>query len=158
MNPRKLLPSALLAVVLLLASCSSPLHDKIYDDDAAIASLTDNMAAISSIGSTDGDNGYTLSAASMSGVETLWEYNAPEDCELELAYRLSVLEGGKAKLVLVGPDGAVATISENTDHTVMEDAETVTLSLPKGKNRIRIVGFEAPKYELSLTIDEGKFG
>ena len=151
---QKRLQAALLCIcILLLPGCSADAFNRAYNDDTIIAGGADSKLALTSIGGWSGDE-YTL-RATMTGTQTIWSYSATEDCELPISVLLSVAEGGKAKLGLVSPDDVVTTIVENTDNTVEEEPTEITLSLKKGQNRIKLVGYDAPKLELMLIAAKG---
>jgi hypothetical protein len=109
-----------------------------------------------SIGNTEG-NEYSLSAT-MTGMETIWRYKAESDSEITMSYMLSVSQGGKAKLVLITPNNEVIELVENTDNTETTEMQSQTIQLTKGNNRIKIVGYDKPKFELKLNVDAGQFG
>ena len=96
-----------------------------------------------------------MSTAAMSGARTIWRYNTTTDVDVTFFYSLSVTDGGKAKLVLVTPDKEVITLVENADNTVSEEMQSQTVSLKAGNNRIKIVGYDAPKFDLRLSVDVG---
>jgi hypothetical protein len=92
----------------------------------------------------------------MTGSRTLWRYHADSDAKATLSYSFSVTAGGKAKLVLVTPDGEVIMLAENTGNAENSEMQTQTVSLKKGRNRIKIVGHDYPEFELRLSIDAGQ--
>lgn len=157
MKPASLSLVALLLSLSLLSSCDTSFHNSIYDDDEKIASLVDSYVAATSIGSKTADGGYALSAT-MTGTQTIWSFEAEEDMDIPVSCKLSVTSGGYAKLVLVGPDGDVTTIVENTDNAVPEDMQPYNLSLKKGNNRIKVVGYDSPKLKLEIQAEQGRFG
>ncbi len=113
----------------------------------------------------------TITCKKMTGMETIWKYQANEDMTLQMVYDLKVTNG-KAKLVLITPDDTIITLTEQ-DSAVFEDnngqasettkysdtgmpdmESTVDLNLQKGENRIRIVCRKGTTFSLSFRIIE----
>ena len=93
--------------------------------------------------------------ATMTGTRTIWHYDAGSDIDVTFFYSLSVPAGGKAKLVLITPDNEVTILTENTDNATNSEMQSQTISLKQGNNRIKIVGYDAPKFELKLSVEVG---
>jgi len=126
-----------------------------YYDDAEIAKIRDShLTKMSFIKSVGREYNQT---ATFTGTKTIWRYNASSDDDVSLSYLLSVSEGGKAKLVLITPDNEVIILIENTDNTVYTEMQTQTISVKRGVSRIKIVGHESPKIEVSLRTESGRF-
>jgi len=139
-----------------ISGCDVSVHNSIYSDNARIARSSDSYSAIRSIGNQNG-NEYSLSAT-MTGTCTIWRYDAKDDSEITLSYMLSVTKGGKAKLVFITPDDEVITLVENADNAQNTEMQSQTISLKKGNNRIKIVGYNAPEFELKLNVEAGNLG
>ena len=148
---RVIIVAVLLFVVASLPGCGD--LNATYDDNAAIASSGDSSSARAS---TSIIIGHSLSVtATMTGSRTIWSYNALSDVDITVSYSLSVTDGGKAKLVLITPDDEVITLVENADKTQTGDLQSKTVSLQAGKNRIKIVGYDSPRFDLKLSVEEG---
>ena len=93
------------------------------------------------------------------GMDIVWEYTAKEDCIVEMPCYLEVVRG-KAKLVLISPDDTITTILE-VEQTEGEEAvgmnSTASLSLQKGKNRLKLVAVNDTKLLLTMEVAVGKF-
>jgi hypothetical protein len=126
-----------------------------YDDDAKIAKTGDSSSSSMSSSSSIGNN--YKKTITLTGTQTIWRYNAKDDEDVAMSYMLSVTKGGKAKLVLITPDSEVITLIENTDNTTYDEMQTHTVSVKKGVNRIKIVGYESPRIELKMHIESGRF-
>ncbi len=149
---KKIVSAAMIGIfMVLLVGCNNAVVNEMYDDDSKIAQSSDSYAKVGSL-SISGEDGLFMSAGSFTGTETIWEHEASEDIEAEISYLLSVSSGGKAKLVLISPDDEVTIINENTDNSSMSERVTETFSLKKGKNRIKIVGFNSPELKLELDV------
>lgn len=61
----------------------------------------------------------SITCKKMTGMETIWKYQANEDMTLQMVYDLKVTNG-KAKLVLITPDDTIITLTEQ-DSAVFED-------------------------------------
>ena len=144
-------------VVLCLVAVSMPGcgdQNATYDDDAKIARTGESSRTTAASSLIIGQD---LSvSATMTGDKTIWRHNAASDVDVTFSYSLSVTSGGKAKLVLITPDDEVIVLIENADNTQYTDLQSQTVSLKAGKNRIKIVGYDAPKFELKLSADAGQ--
>jgi len=125
-----------------------------YDNNATIVKSGDSSST-SGAGSTKIGNQLSVSTATMTGSRTLWRYNADSDVDVTFSYSLSVTAGGKAKLVLITPDNEVTILTENINKTTNSEMQSQTISLKKGNNRIKVVGYDAPKFDLKLSVDVG---
>jgi hypothetical protein len=139
-------------IIISLSGCGS--FNAAYDDDAKIAKSGDSNSTLS-FGVTNIGHELSISSVTLTGTRTIWDYNAKSDGDVSISYLLSVSEGGKAKLVLITPDNEVVILVENADNTAVSEMQSQTVSLKQGKNRIKIVGYDAPKFELKLHIDVG---
>jgi hypothetical protein len=140
-------------VFALLSGCS---NNGIYTDDREISKTEDKFSARDSVGNTNGSE-YSL-LATMTGSRTIWRYDAESDSEVTISYLLSVVQGGKAKLVLITPDDEVVVLVENSDNSENTEIQSQTIQLTQGRNRIKIVGYDDPEFNLKLTADVGQLG
>jgi outer membrane lipoprotein-sorting protein len=155
---KKTITAFLLCSAMIFISGCVDISDKneIYSDNIRIAQSNDSYMTTGWSGRPSG-NEYSVSAT-FTGMDTIWRYDAENDIDVELAYLLSVSQGGKAKLVLITPDDEVIILSENTDNTQNAEMEYQTVSLKKGNNRIKIVGYDKSKLEFKLHIEVGTLG
>lgn len=123
-------------------------NDKKIANDSNSYNLTDDKQNI--------DGQIYTGEFEFEGMDALWTYKTEQDCKIDISYLLS-LSRGKAKLVLITPDGAVTNIVENTDNSKQNELTTTSLSLLKGENRIKLVAANKAQIELEVKIDEGDF-
>lgn len=143
-------------IVISISGCKGEVdRNSIYDDDAEIAKSDDSHKSDLSVYSPN-DNELSVFARAFTGAKTLWRYTAKNDGEITISYSLSVSESGKAKLVLITPDNEVIILSENIDNTETDEMQSQTVSLNKGNNRIKIVGYDDPVINLVLGVDVGE--
>ena len=149
---------ALLAFVMAVSicGCSQAKLDEIYDDDVEIAKRSDSYSTSIYTYSYVG-NEANYHARSLSGMKTVWEYEAVGECEVTIAFSLSVEKGGSAKLVLVNPDDEVIVLYENTNNTVTDSMQTMQISMTKGMYRIKVVGRDKPEIDLVMHVSTGNF-
>jgi len=140
--------------VVLLSGCETDLN-AIYDDDTKIAKSADGHLSQMSVYSRN-DNEFNMFAQAFTGAKTVWSYTAKNDGDVTFSYSLSVSDGGDAKLVLITPDDEVIILAENADNTESDEMQSQTVSLKKGKNRIKVVGYDNPKLNLVLSVDAGE--
>lgn len=141
-------------IVVSFSGCAADFNT-IYDDNTTIAKSADSHLSQMSFYNRD-NNKFSMSARAFSGAKTVWSYTAKNEGDVTFSYLLSVSGGGKAKLVLITPDDEVITLSENVDNTETDEMQSQIVSLKKGKNRIKIVGYEDPKLNLVLSVDVGE--
>lgn len=141
-------------LVLILSGCSNNSMNTLYSNDKKIASDSNSFNLNSDKQSIDGQayNG----KLEFEGMDTLWKYKADKDYKIDISYLLSVAKG-KAKLVLIYPDGTVTNIEENTDKAKPNELSTTSLTLLKGENRIKLVGANKAQIDLEVKISEGEF-
>lgn len=145
--------SLVVASLLIFSGCDAEKYNHIYDDDKEIAKKSDNALSINVISS--GYNNYFSMAGVMTGSKTIWKYDVPEKMETRIKYSLDVSEGGKAKLVHIGPDNEISIIFENASQNSQTGDNVFTLKLSKGMNRIKLVGYDSPKMSVKLEVEAG---
>lgn len=153
---KRRISAMLLAAALLLCGCDGAARNALYDDDEKIAAAEDSYSAVASYG-TAVDGGYALTAT-MSGMRTIWRYDAQWEGEAEVAFSLSTTEGGRAKLVHIGPDGVVTVLAENEKPAVQDETTTVLLAMGEGRHRIKVVAQDKAKVGVTLKVGVGELG
>lgn len=115
---------------------------RMYDDDALIAGDSENdcWRAWKYIG---GDGGVDVQKFLFNGSDTLWVLYANKETTLEISSVFSLYDG-RFKFVWVGPDQTVQTLNESGE------VSTVKLTLPQGRNVIKMVGQKAKVKDLSI--------
>lgn len=115
---------------------------RMYDDDALIAGDSENdcWRAWKYIG---GDGGVDVQKFLFNGSDTLWILYANKETTLEISSVFSLYDG-RFKFVWVGPDHTVQTLNESGEES------TVKLTLPQGRNVIKMVGQKAKVKDLSI--------
>lgn len=108
---------------------------RMYDDDALIAgdSESDCWRAWEYMG---GDRSVDVRKFLFNGSDTLWIMHANKETTLEIASAFSLYDG-RFKVVLVRPDQTVQTLMESGEEN------TVKITLPQGRNVIKMVGQKA---------------
>lgn len=116
---------------------------RMYDDDALIAedSESDCWRAWSYMG---GDSSVNVSKFMLNGSDTLWILYANKETKFEVSSAFKLYDG-RFKIVCVKPDQTVQTLNESGE------GNTVKVTLPKGRNAIKIVGQKAKLEELDIT-------
>ena len=145
---------AMLCALLLalgLAGCTTQ-HDDLYDNDSAIASENNRYMVVKFFGSLPGENQYDFSVSSITGARTLWKFNAQGEEEVTLSASLAESNGGRVKLVLVSPSGAVTTLAEAS---ASSDSDDYTFTAQPGVWQAKLVGAEEPTLEGSLRFSHG---
>lgn len=127
---------------------------RVYDSDRAIASSS-NSYNLSNY--TGGQNGNTVSgtAEKLEGMDTVWRYEADEEKEVTMSWKLNV-SSGKAKFVLIDPDGELTTLAECLAGEEGEQSSSGTFEIKKGENRVKLIGAEDTSLEYEFTADEGE--
>lgn len=132
----------------LLTGCSNEFAKREYNDADRIAKTEDRYAKEKSVFNPI-DNGYSLVADKFDGRETLWTKTLEENEDIEINIKLSLSEG-TAKVVHVDEDGNVATIIECKVESEADEETKKTVSLKKGLNWLKIVGYGCKDIDLEL--------
>lgn len=137
---------------LLVTGCNYEFTSEDYNDEKKIAQNSDVYTKVLSVFNT-ADGVYSLTADKFKGYETLWTKSLDEDTDLEIQLDLSIAKG-QAKVVHIDSDGNVTKLIECTPDTSTDGYVTKTVSLKKGKNRLKIVGVECEELDLKITFEE----
>ncbi len=123
---------------------------RMYDDDALIAGDSENdcWRAWTYVG---GDGRVDVTQFAINGSDTLWILYANKETTLEVSSVFN-LRDGRFKLVWVGPDQTVQTLSESGEEN------TVKITMPQGRNVIKMVGQKAKLEGLSIAYGKMKKG
>lgn len=139
----------------LITGCTFAMNpgERFYDNEKGIAGETNSYNLTNYSGSQD-DNTVSGSAEKMEGMDTIWNYTASDDTEVILSWKLSV-SSGKAKLVLIDPDGNLSTLVECEVSSDGEQEGSGTFEIKQGENRVKLVGAEETALEFEFTADKG---
>ncbi|MBD5457698.1 MAG: M56 family metallopeptidase [Lachnospiraceae bacterium] len=116
---------------------------RVYDDTALLAGedLSDKWQAYNYRG---GGNKVEMSGFALNGSYSLRIVYAAEDTDIEVTSFFDLKEG-KFKLVHIAPDGTVTTLNDTGEKS------TVTVTMPKGRNVIKIAGQAASLKDAEIT-------
>ncbi|GIP49688.1 hypothetical protein D3C76_215650 [compost metagenome] len=135
----RLLLGLLCAVMLLaiLGGCSlaTERQKQLYDDEAELAQEGDTFTYVKRVGDTSNESN-TVSFSSFYGMETIWFIHASAKGKVNFIHQQEI-DGGRFKLVAIGPDREVTTLAEGTSEGKME------LKVSPGTYRIKFVGNNA---------------
>lgn len=118
---------------------------RMYDDDALIAGKSENDLWRAWIYS-GGDRSVDAKNLMLNGSDALWILYANKETTLEISSRYHLFDG-RFKLVWVGPDQTVQTLNESGEEN------TVKITLPQGRNVIKMVGQKAKLEELNVVYE-----
>lgn len=145
---------ALLIPAMLLAGCTANAGQQVYDNEDLLGSDYDRYNSEYFSQSSEG-NTLIGSAENLEGMRTIRKFNSEGTGEIRLEYDLSV-SSGKAKIVLLAPDGTFTVPAECTaeDEEITGSEQYRAL---KGEYRIKMVGAEDTKlkYEITVNTDTG---
>ncbi len=148
---KKLKYAVLLFLCLGFLGCNNEFAKEDYDNTEKIAASGDRYSKeVSVFNHVNGE--YTLTVSKFNGRETLWTKSYKEACEVSLEVSM-VLSEGQAKLVHIDAEDNVTTLVEYTSESCSEEAVTVPVTMTKGKNRIKIVGYDCKDLELRMVFD-----
>lgn len=131
-----------------LMGCSNGFAKKEYNATDKIAETQDRYAKENSVFNPV-DHGYSLKMGAFDGRETLWEQTLDRDKDIELKIKLCLGEG-TVKIVHIDEDEDVSTIMECTQNEGKAESVSKSVSLKKGYNRIKIVGYGCKEVDLKL--------
>lgn len=118
---------------------------RMYDDDALIAGDSESDWWRAWIYS-GGDRSVDAKNLMLNGSDALWILYANKETTLEISSRYRLFDG-RFKLVWVGPDQTVQTLNESGEES------TVKITLPQGRNVIKMVGQKAKLEELNVVYE-----
>ncbi|MBU3811785.1 MAG: hypothetical protein H9893_09065 [Candidatus Niameybacter stercoravium] len=139
-------------ITFLCTGCSSNKMEEVYMQDDKLTNEGDSYSLHKEEQCVEGQV-YT-GQLEFEGVDTLWDYEAEEDMEVEVSYCLSVSHG-KAKLVYIAPNDQTYIIVENKDRVKTDDLENAVLQIKKGRNRIKLVAMNKAQIDLKVKVSEG---
>lgn len=139
-------------ICLFLIGCSNEFAKEDYNSDKKIAQKEDRYAKESSVFNPI-DGGYSLMVSKFDGYETLWSKNVKEEKTIEIDFSFS-LSKGQAKIVHIDEDDNVTTVMECMPEDVTDEIVTKIVSLKKGKNRLKIVGYDCEDVDLKMLFEE----
>ncbi|AKN30383.1 50S ribosomal protein L7ae [Clostridium carboxidivorans P7] len=151
---KRTLIAAVAMVVSLLVGCSNDVADKVYDDNSKICKEYDTFGMDNS--NEKVEQGLYKANLKISGDTTIWEYKSDKDFDLKVPYNLSV-KSGKGKIVLISPDNKVTTLVEKSSKADNGGKESMMLSIKKGNNRIKLVGYKKADMNVEIHLDKGNF-
>jgi len=116
---------------------------RVYDDTALLSGedLSDKWQAYHYKG---GGNKVTMSRFSLNGSYSLRIVYVAEETDIEVTSSFDLKEG-KFKLVHIAPDGTVSTLNDTGEKS------TVTVTMPKGRNVIKLAGQAATLKKAEIT-------
>lgn len=135
--------------MVILTGCGNTFAKKEYYDTNKIAAAEDRYSKENSVFNPI-DNGYLLEVKKFDGRQTLWTKTLEDDEKINIKIKLSLSEG-TVKIVHVDGDGHVTTIIECTPDECVEEYVMKTVSLKKGINRIKIIGYGCKNIDLELS-------
>lgn len=136
---------------LLMAGCSNEFAKQEYDSNNKIVQAEDRYAKESSVFNSI-DGGYSLTASKFDGRETLWSDILEENQDVEIDFSFS-LSKGQAKIVYIDDEGNVITVIECTPETTTDGYVSKAVSLKKGQNRLKIVGYDCEDIEVEMLFE-----
>ena len=123
---------------------------QVYDDATLLSGedLRDKWQAFNYKG---GGNKVKISRFALNGSDSLRIVYAAEDTDIEVTSSFDLKEG-RFKIVHIAPDGTVSTLNDTGEKS------TVTVTMPKGRNVIKIVGQASVLRDAEITFSglEGK--
>lgn len=139
-------------ICLILTGCNNGFAEREYDSDDKISQMEDRYTKNVSVFNTI-DGGFSLTVSGFDGRETLWSdiIEKNQDIEMEISFSLSE---GRAKIVHIDEEGNVTTIIECLPETSTDGFVTETVSLKKGENRLKIVGYDCDDVELEVLFED----
>jgi len=147
-----LIAAAVIALAVILTAVTFLItlggdHDALYDDPEALRGKS-SYSAFQFSNLRTGDS-FSGSVGKLSGIYEVFSCTVETDGLAQVHYTLDVTNG-KAKLVLVSPDGAIATLQECLAGESAD--ETVTVTLPEGVSRFKLVGAEEAAFSWKVEL------
>lgn len=147
--------SVILFIVLFSAfmtACNNKFAKQDYNSVEKISEEEDHYAKESSIFNPI-EGGYSLVVSKFDGYQTLWSGKLREEQEMEIDFSFT-LSAGQAKIVHIDADGNVTTVIECLPESCTDEPVKKTILLKKGKNRLKIVGYDCENIDLEMLFEE----
>lgn len=142
-----------LFILLLCGGCTMS-ADKLYTNDAKIASSRDSYSIHSPVQiATQTEYRGDLE---MEGIATLWSCSPEEAQQASVSYFLEVT-AGQAKIAFVSADGSITLLAETAAEQGQEQQGTISLPLQKGENRLRLITSPGARLTIQLRTNTGTF-
>lgn len=116
---------------------------RMYDDDALIAGESEHDTWLAS-NYCGGGKSVDVGKLELNGSDEVWIVHANKETTLEI-FSMFDLRDGRFKFVWVRPDQTVQTLNESGDKN------TVKITLPQGRNVIKMVGQKARVKDVSIS-------
>ena len=131
-----------------MTACSNEFARLEYESDEKISRKEDHYSKTGSV-SHSTDKEYSLKVSKFNGRQTIWNrrYGKDQQLEADISFRLSE---GLAKIVHIDGEGNVTTIIECAPESSTDGFVTKTVSLKKGRNRLKIVGYDCKDIQLEM--------
>lgn len=133
---------------LLVMACSNEFARQEYNSNEKISLMNDHYAKEFSVFNSTNEE-ISLTISKFNGRETLWtkKLDKNRDIEINLSFRLSK---GQAKIIHIDNDNNVTTIIECVPDTSTDGFVTKTISLKRGQNRLKIVGYDCENIDVKI--------
>lgn len=138
----------------MISGCIMNTGAKVYDNDEIIAEEYNSYNLYKSSQYIEG-NCLTGSAEKLEGMGMVWIFDAPEEVDVNMEGKVTVLSG-KAKLVMIAPDDTLTVLREYTGDSKEPHEFTDTFRVEKGRNRIKLIGAKDTRIEYEISIDQGE--
>ncbi|WP_068787053.1 hypothetical protein [Paenibacillus phocaensis] len=140
--------TATLLIVLNGCSLATERQKQLYDNESEIAKEGDTFTYVKRVGVTNNASN-SVSFSSFYGMETIWRIQTSTEGQVNFLHQQEI-DGGRFKLVAIGPDLQVTTLAEGTSEGKME------LKVRPGTYRIKFVGSNAKgRVKTEIQADEG---
>ncbi len=143
---------SIVCVTIKLAGCANEFAKQEYNDAEKIAQIEDRYAKDNSVINAI-DGGYSLTVSKFNGRQTLWNKTLEKSTEIEIQIDLSI-SSGIAKVVYIDCDNNITVLIECSQNDADEHITTKTVSLTRGLNRFKIVGYDCKDIDLKILFDE----
>lgn len=151
-NMKKLKITLICLVCLFITACSNAFAKKEYDSDEKISQIEDHYAQeLSVFNCVNGECSLTVSK--FDGRRTLWTETLDKSQNIDIKFSFS-LSNGMAKIVHIDVNGNVTTIIECSPDTSADGFITKTVSLKKGQNRLKIIGYDCEDIDCKMLFTE----
>ncbi|RKI40960.1 hypothetical protein D7V86_10590 [bacterium D16-51] len=99
------------------------------------------------------DGGYSLTVSRFDGRQTLWNKKLPkkQNIKIDISFQLAK---GHAKIVHIDSRGNVTTLIECSSKTSTERPVIKTVTLEKGQNWLKIVGYDCKNIDMKILFAE----
>lgn len=140
----------LVLLSILFTGCDNSYAENDYDNDDKLTAKGDQCSKVGAVLESV-KHGYSLKMKKFDGRYTLWSKSLKLDRETDVEIEMSA-SAGVLKLVYIDRHGNITTLAELDTADAKSTTVTSSVTMPKGRNAIKLVGYGCEDIVLKLLL------